>query len=352
MDSSSIDLLQEYSKLKKWFLNFQRELPWRVNRDPYSVWISEIMLQQTQVAVVLPYFQRWMEKFPTISSLAKAPLDDVIKQWEGLGYYSRARNLHIAANDIASNHNGVFPKTYEEIKKIKGIGPYTAAAILSFAFKQRKAVVDGNVLRVIARWKGLFLDIAKLQTATHFREILSEELPEEEHWIASEALIELGATVCQKKADCLKCPLNESCVAFRNGLVSTLPVKSKKTTTEFLFRLTAVISCSGKFLVKKGKEGKVMSGLYEFPYFETLEGDSSFELIQKRIEKELCLKVDLKGPLETVKHGFTRYQVKLYPYLVQTDELKPVTGFEWKTLEELRSVAFSSGHRRVLIQIM
>ena len=184
----------DFYPLKKWFLIEQRDLPWRKINDPYAIWISEIMLQQTQVAVVIPYYLKWMQRFPTIQALAEAESDEVIKMWEGLGYYSRARNLHAGARYLIEFFGGILPNNESDLAKIKGLGPYTIGALLSFAFHQKKAAVDGNVMRVMARCYELDDDIAKSKTQKKIRHLVEEILPEDESWIVNEALIELGAT--------------------------------------------------------------------------------------------------------------------------------------------------------------
>jgi A/G-specific adenine glycosylase len=179
----------EVEKLRSWFLSQRRDLPWRENTTPYAVWVSEIMLQQTQVAVVIPYFQRWMDKFPTICSLAAASIEEVIKEWEGLGYYARARNLHAGAQYVVKNHAGELPETEAELRKIKGLGDYTIGAIRSFAFNHKAATVDGNVLRVLARYYGISDDISKMKSVKKFQGLAQSLLPEIEPWIISESLM-------------------------------------------------------------------------------------------------------------------------------------------------------------------
>lgn len=339
-------------KLRTWFLSDKRDLPWRQTTDPYAIWISEVMLQQTQVAVVIPYFMHWMERFPTIRQLAEASLDEVIKAWEGLGYYSRARNLHAGAQTIVRDFNGQLPSNEEQLNQIKGLGPYTIGAILSFAFHQKKAAVDGNVLRVLTRYFGLEDDIAKGPVQKKLRQVALDLLPEEEPWVINEALIELGATVCQRKARCAECPLNKSCVAFKQGMTDRLPVKSKGAGVEKLYRAVAVIRCGSSYLVKRGEKGIVMSDLYEFPYFE-LGGKEHFssEQVRTTINQTFALETELHDELPEVQHGFTRYHVRLYPVLLTCPHPKAITGMEWFPKDILKQLAFSSGHRRILHQL-
>ncbi len=341
----------DYQRLKTWFAVEKRDLPWRQTLDPYAIWISEVMLQQTQVAVVIPYFLNWMQRFPTIRHLAAASLDEVIKAWEGLGYYSRVRHLHEAAHYLVECFDGQLPQEEEQLKKIKGLGPYTIGAILSFAFHQKKAAVDGNVIRVLSRYFGLEEDIAKPATVNRLRQLMQALLPDEEPWIINEALIELGATICQRKARCQLCPLQSSCIAFKKGIVDLLPIKSKTTKTEYLYRAVAVVQCNSAYLVKRGKKGAIMSDLYEFPYFEVEKEGFSAQLLQKKIEQQFELPVLQKQILQEVSHGFTRYNVRLYPILFISQKPKQIEEFEWISHEALKQLAFSSGHRRVFQQL-
>lgn len=334
-------------RLRNWFLAEKRDLPWRETSDPYAIWISEVMLQQTQAAVVIPYYLRWMERFPTIKDLADAPINEVIKLWEGLGYYSRGRNLHEGARYLLENCNGQVPSNEEQLNNLKGLGPYTIGAILSFAFHQKKAAVDGNVLRVIARYFQLNDDITKISTQKKIRQLVESFLPENEHWIINEALIELGATICQRKAKCSQCPLSAGCLSYQNDCVENFPVKKCAPKTTFLFRTVAVIECGGEFLVQQRGADEIMAGLYEFPFFESNEKGISSKYLLQLIKKELKLQAKTIQPLPKQKHSFTRYQVHLEPMLVNISNKKDVANSEWMSLKDLQMVAFSSGHRRI-----
>lgn len=337
-----------HQQLKHWFCTQRRDLPWRRNPTPYAVWISEVMLQQTQVAVVVPYFERWMQRFPTIKALAKAPLDDVIKMWEGLGYYSRARHLHAGAQHLINDFKGKLPEDQENLKKIKGLGPYTIGAILSFAFKKKCAAVDGNVMRVLARFFKVEEDVSKPKTQNAIRQLAENSLPDEEPWIFNEALIELGATICNRRPKCFECPLAAQCAAHREGLEESLPYKSKKTAIQKLHRIVCVIRHRGLFLVKKGAKGKIMSDLYEFPYFEIAENNLSLDRLVQDVNEQWNLQTKIEHTLPVTKHSFTRYQVQLTPFLFSAKTVRQVDSFEWIPLEELKQKAFSSGHRRIL----
>ncbi|NGX42705.1 MAG: Adenine DNA glycosylase [Chlamydiae bacterium] len=341
--SDSID----FQSLKDWFLESRRELPWRNNPSPYAVWVSEVMLQQTRASVVVPYFERWMEQFPTVDHLAGASLDEVIKLWEGLGYYSRARNLLAGAQYVQKNYGGKIPETAKELAGIKGLGPYTVGAIRSFAFHRKAAAVDGNVLRVIARHFQIEEDIASGKTVNRIRELLEEILPNVEPWVVNEALIELGATICGKTPQCGECPLRRTCKGRIHGVASSLPIKSSKSRTVQLHRAVAVIQCNGRFLVRRGEAGKVMHDLHEFPFFETEKQGISIEALKKRVFQDLALEVTFLNALSNVSHTFTKYRVHLVPAVFEAKEVKEVEGFLWCSLKELNKLAFSSGHRKI-----
>jgi len=308
-------------------------------------------LQQTQVAVVIPYFERWMIRFPTISILAAASLEEVIKEWEGLGYYSRARNLHEGAKYVVQHYKGELPANREDLSKIKGLGPYTVGAILSFAFHQRAAAVDGNVLRVLARFYGLEDDISKGPTVKKMQTMAEALLPEEQPWLIAEALIELGATVCCRVAKCFECPLNKGCEAYARGMADRLPVKSGQSKTIALYRAVAVVTHEDRFLVKLGTKGKVMADLCEFPYFEFTTDQIEKDAVVTRVEKELKLDVKWISELPSVKHTFTRYRAMLMPHRFIADKAITIDGYEWMSVETLKKKAFSSGHRRILAGI-
>jgi A/G-specific adenine glycosylase len=330
--------------LKEWFLANRRPLPWREHPTPYRVWISEVMLQQTQVAVVIPYFEQWMQTFPTLEALAKAPLEHVLKCWEGLGYYSRARNLHKAASYIVAFHGGEIPASQKELAQIKGIGPYTQGAIRSFAFRQKAAAVDGNVLRVLSRFLAFEEEIDAPKGRRKLEAYAEKILPDDEPWLISEGLIELGATLCTKRAQCEICPLKKECLALRHSLQAVLPKKSAPPKTVLLKRTVAVIHCEGRYLLQKGESGKVMAGLYEFPYLEGV--DACQHAIREMFERALGLSLNYLKPLALQQHTFTRFRVQLFPHRMEAARL--TESHLWKQQEELSGLPFSSGHRRIL----
>ena len=337
-----------FEPLREWFLLEKRDLPWRRERTPYSTWVSEVMLQQTQVAVVIPYFKRWMEKFPSIESLALAPWEEVVKLWEGLGYYSRAKNLQEGAKEVLTRFRGELPQDRETLLSIRGIGPYTAGAILSFAFQQKKGAIDGNVARVLSRLFALHEPVDLEKTKTSLLRKLEELLPDHRPFVVQEALIELGALICQKKAKCSICPLQKSCKAYEQGIVSELPTKKNKIETTYLYRDVAVIENDDFVLLKQGQEGQVMGYLYEFPYLETTKEGASLLEIEKRFSELLQLKLSYEGAFEETKHSFTRYQVSLFPFHFFAEKAPTASPYVWVSKNELETLPFSSGHKRIL----
>lgn len=326
-------------KLMVWFQKNKRDLPWRKNVSAYGVWISEVMLQQTQVATVIPFYLRWMKAFPTLEDLAKAPIDQVIKLWEGLGYYSRARNLHFGANYIVKYLNGKIPDTKEELLKIKGIGPYTCGALLSFAFKKRATLIDGNVKRVASRFWGLKMSFVQKKEYAQLESFLEQSLPISSEWIFNEALMELGATVCTpKNPDCTNCPLNQQCYAYQHQKQMSFPLKVQRQKSIRLKRAVFILEHKGHLLIEKRDEG-VMKDLYEFPYLEFFSKKEADQKLSyyKTISHQIT-------PMPKVIHTFTHHHVTLFPYYIQIKE-KLGNGL-WLPLELIEKKPFSSGHRK------
>jgi len=260
-----------------WYNNNKRDLPWRNTTNPYHIWLSEIILQQTRVNQGLPYFNSFTTTFPTIDKLANATEDDVLKLWQGLGYYSRARNLHATAKFINANLNGIFPKQYKELIKLKGIGPYTAAAIASFAYKEQVAVVDGNVFRVISRYFGISDDISTAKTRTIFQDLSNEIITKVAPDLYNQAIMDFGAIQCTpKKPDCLNCIFQESCYAFRNNKVNELPVKLSKTkVSNRYFNFLIYVDKFDFTRIEQRTEKDIWQNLYQFPLIETSENTTS-----------------------------------------------------------------------------
>ena len=276
----------EFSKsLIQWYLQNKRDLPWRKTADAYAIWLSEIMLQQTRVAQGLPYFLRFIEAFPTVRHLADADEQQVLKLWQGLGYYSRARNLHGTAKHVAYELNGTFPPDYAGLLKLKGVGEYTAAAIASIAYGEGVPVVDGNVFRVLARYYGVTTDISSGSAKKEFTQLAAQLLPKGQASLFNQAMMEFGALQCvPKNPDCSICIFNTQCVAFLTGKVSSLPVKLKKTkVTARYFNYLIAKDSEGNSVIQKRTAKGIWHNLYEFPLLETrseIPPEETIELIR------------------------------------------------------------------------
>ena len=252
-----------------WYEGHYRDLPWRATKDPYNIWISEVILQQTRVDQGLPYYKRFIEKFPDLGSLANATQEQVLRQWQGLGYYSRARNLHRCAIEIVNNHNSQFPADYQALVQLPGIGKYTAAAIASFAFEQKVAAVDGNVLRVISRLFALTDDIGKTNTQNKVREIVNDIIPESSPGLFNQAMMEFGALHCTPSSPaCHICPVGFFCGAFKAGVVEQLPVKTKKIKKKARYFTYYVIEANRQWMLRQRSANDIWKGLFEFHLVE------------------------------------------------------------------------------------
>lgn len=287
------------NSLIQWYLINKRDLPWRNTTNPYLIWLSEIMLQQTRVAQGTPYFLSFVDAFPTVFDLAKADEEQVLKLWQGLGYYSRARNLHKTAQYVATELNGVFPKNYNDLLSLKGVGEYTAAAIASFSYEEAVPVVDGNVFRVLSRYFNIETDIALASAKKEFAALAFELMPKDNPATFNQAIMEFGALQCVPKSpNCGICVFNESCAALQKKKVDQLPVKSKKIKVRNRYFNYLVVSDDNEdTIVQKRTSKGIWQNLYEFPLIET-EAVESFDYIVERIEKEFFVNESIENVLE------------------------------------------------------
>ncbi len=286
--------------LIKWYLQNKRDLPWRNTTNPYPIWLSEIMLQQTRVAQGMPYFLSFTTAFPTVFDLAKASEEQVLKLWQGLGYYSRARNLHQTAQYITTELNGIFPVNYNDLLKLKGVGEYTAAAIASFAYNEIIPVVDGNVFRVLSRYFDINTDIAQASAKKEFTALAFELIPKDNPAIFNQAIMEFGALQCvPKNPNCSSCVFNESCAALQKNKVDQLPVKSKKLKVRNRYFNYVVASDENKnTIIQKRTSKGIWHNLYEFPLLET-EKEEDFDFVSEQIQKEYFKENTISSILET-----------------------------------------------------
>lgn len=344
-----------HRSLLDWYSTHKRDLPWRHSDDPYAVWISEMMLQQTQVAQARPYFERFMKHFPTVADLGKAPLDEVLKLWEGLGYYARARNLHRAARQIVHEHHEKVPDEIETISKLPGIGPYTSAAVLSIAFGKNHAVVDGNVIRVISRLFHLTLNPSKAATKQLITDLANRILKKGRAADFNQAMMELGATVCTpRKPSCHQCPVNELCQAKKElDDPSVLPLKAIRKKRPH-YKETACLIRQGHTLliIQKPLDG-LLGGLWEFPGGRYQDEHASLETsLIHNVKQSVDITIEINQPMAIVKHAFTHFGITLYGYYgaLIDGEVRPLTCADcrWVTLYEMKSFAFSKAHNMLI----
>lgn len=290
-------------EIYRWFKLNKRDLPWRKTSDPYRIWISEIVLQQTKVIQGMLYYQRFIENFPTVFHLASASEDEVLKLWQGLGYYTRARNLHFTAKQIVNDFNGIFPNEYDKILKLKGIGPYTAAAISSIAFNLPHPTVDGNIFRVLARYFGIPTPIDSTIGKKEFNDLAENLILGSNPGMHNQALMEFGALQCVPKSpNCKKCPVAKTCYAFQNNKIIELPVKSKKTKTRNRFFYYYYIESGDFTFLEKRSGNDIWKSLYQFPLTETQKELSETDLIRNRLPINGNNSGNIKLISETKKH--------------------------------------------------
>lgn len=339
--------------LLDWFADAQRDLPWRQTYDPYQVWISEIMGQQTQMDRVVEYFNRWVALFPDVTSVANAREREILKSWEGLGYYSRARNIHQTAKIIVNEFNGILPENTKDLLRLPGIGPYTAAAIVSIAYNQPVPLLDANVERLFARLLDLSTPVKQTPGCHHLQTLAQELLPLNQARQFNQALMEFGALVCKpKKPGCLKCPLADYCVSLPRGTVKHRPVKAKKKVTVELEMVSALIMNKGKVFIQQRAPGDVWGGLWEFPGGKVTQGKTAMGSVSRVVEEETALRISRLRHYATVVHRYTKYRVTLHGIVCRLDDVtvKPVlhaaTRFRWVTLSEISDYPFSAGQRQ------
>ena len=336
------------AKLLQWFKKKARDLPWRKTRDPYAIWVSEIMLQQTQVATVIPYYQRFLKSFPTVRHLAKADLSKVLKLWEGLGYYSRARNLHRASQVISNHLNGEIPDTIEGLLNLPGIGRYTAGAILSIACNKETPILDGNVKRVLARLFAISGDMRKKETEEMLWSLSESLIPKGHASSFNQALMDLGAMVCTPRDPlCLRCPLQSLCKAKAEGKPERYPLRALKKRIPHVDAVSAVIERNGKLLVLQRPARGLLGGLWEFPNWKA-EGKGRLRLgLRNDIRKEMGMSVRVRESIGTFHQPFSHFKLTLHVFQCQPSNLDKNKSGKWVSIRNLDQLAMPRIHRRI-----
>ncbi len=317
---NNFNSLQFQNDLLRWYTETKRDLPWRKERDPYKIWVSEIMLQQTKVDTVIPYFNHFIDKYPNLYELAAADQQDVLKSWEGLGYYSRARNLQNAVREVVEEYGGEVPSTPKELGSLKGIGPYTQGAILSIAFNQPEPAVDGNVMRVFSRILKIEEDIARQRTKKLFEGYVRELISKEDPSSFNQAIMDLGATICTPKSPaCMFCPVQEYCRAFAEGIQEELPIKKKaKKQKTIAYVVLLIENENGEFIIEKRSENGLLASLWQFPMVPIEEIGMGH--LENWVYSEYGLRINLNQQLGKLKHVFSHLIWKLEIFGASTDQ--------------------------------
>jgi A/G-specific adenine glycosylase len=340
--------------LLDWFAENRQQFPWRTQRDPYRVWLSEIMLQQTQVNTVVPYFERFLERFPDIQSLAQSSLEDVLKLWEGLGYYSRARNLHRAAQIVVEKHEGSLPRTLESLRKLPGVGPYTAGAIASIAFGVDAPVLDGNVIRVLTRLYDIDENIDQASVQKKLWKFANDLLPPGRSGLWNEALMDFGRLMCLPATPlCQECPLTGMCAAYANGTQHLRPVKNARLPLpHYDVAAGVIVGSDGRLLITRRPLDGLLGGMWEFPGGKRHLAETLEECLAREIEEELGIQITVQGMITHIQHSYTHFKITLYAYWCAYQGGEPrmigCIDWAWVSVDELDRYAFPVADKKIL----
>jgi A/G-specific adenine glycosylase len=342
------------SHLLAWYAHHRRDLPWRQTRDPYHIWVAEVMLQQTQVATVMPYYQRFLERFPTVEVLAAASLDDILKLWEGLGYYARARHLHAAARTVVSEFGGHIPDTREELLSLPGIGRYTAGALLSIAWNQDVPALDGNARRVLGRVSAIREDVTRGAGQHQLWNLAESLLPPGQAGDFNQALMDLGATICTPRAPlCEECPLSKECRAHRLGQEEQFPPRRPRRPLPH-YEVAAGVIWDGaeRFLIAQRLPKGLLGGLWEFPGGKREPSETLEECLQRELNEELAVNVTVGAPLTVVQHAYTHFRITMHAFHCRLVSGQPralgCAEWNWITLDQVERFAFSAADHKII----
>jgi A/G-specific adenine glycosylase len=346
------------ANLLNWYQDHKREMPWRGELDPYKIWVSEIMLQQTRVDQATPYFQNFISLFPTVFDLANASQQEVLKAWEGLGYYSRARNLHAAAKTVVEDYKGHLPEDYDEIIKLKGIGPYTAAAVTSIAFNKPNPVVDGNVIRVLTRYFGIEDDTRSTKTRNNIQELANDLIDVESPGDFNQALMELGSEVCTpSNPDCTNCPIQDGCIATKMAKTVVIPYKSPtKKKPHYTIGVGIIEREDDKILIALRPEEAMLGGLWEFPGGKQNDGEDIQQTVERELKEELGIQVQAYKELMSLKHTYSHFSITMHAWFCKliSGEAKPKESQEikWVEISELEKFPFPKANKVLIEQLV
>jgi len=334
-----------------WYHRHYRRLPWRETDDPYRIWVSEVMLQQTQVQTVLPYYQRFLGDFPDVKTLANANLQAVLKAWEGLGYYARPRNMHRSARIILKQHAGIFPDSWDVLRELPGIGDYIASAVLSIAFNQPYVVLDGNVKRVLSRLYEISAPVNKSSSHKIFKERADELLDRRHPCLFNQALMELGALVCKpKNPGCKGCPVHSSCLASHEGHVDQFPKRIRRPKTPVHNIAVGVVYKDNHMLITRRKTEGLLGGLWEFPGGKIGKHERPEQACVREIKEEVNLSVTVTGHIAQVKHAYTHFKIIMEVFFCQyvsgDIKLNGPVDFRWITLKEIERYPFPKANHK------
>jgi A/G-specific adenine glycosylase len=339
--------------LLRWYETRHRDLPWRRRQDPYAIWVAEAMLQQTRVETVIPYYEQFLARFPTLRDLAAAPLEEVLKAWEGLGYYARARHLHAAACRLMEERGGEFPRTLAEWRRLPGVGPYMAAAILSIAFGQDIVALDGNAIRVLARLFSFDQDPRRASGWRQLQQRAQRLLPAGRAGSFNQALMDLGATLCTPKSPrCSECPLQAFCAAYAQGNPGAFPVRAPRRALPHYDVTAGVIEVDGQVLIAQRPLQGMLGGLWEFPGGKAEPGESLEDCLRRELREELGIEVEVREPLMTLRHAYTHMRITLHVFRcrIRSGAPQPIgcADVRWVPIAELDHYAFPRTDQRIV----
>jgi A/G-specific adenine glycosylase len=351
MNTTDIEFLR--NQLVKWYLANHRDLPWRRSKNAYHIWVSEVMLQQTQVNTVLSYYRQFLRTFPNIKKLAGADLQAILKVWEGMGYYARARNLHRAAQAVVQDHDGKIPNTWEAFHSLPGVGDYIAAAVLSMAFDQPLAVVDGNVKRVLARLYEIHAPANQSSSYKRFKAAADKLLDFRQPGIFNQAMMELGALICTpRNPTCNACPLNHFCRAYQTKQVAGFPKRQQSKATPQYHIAVGVVFKNDRVLITRRKAEGLLGGLWEFPGGKIRDDESAQAACIREIKEEVNLNVNIDRHLATVKHAYTHFKIVMdvfcCRYISGRVYLRGPVAFRWIRLDEYKNYPFPRANHKFI----